>query len=129
MSAGALELERGSGLELEHGLYLLHFEPAYEHARHYLGYADSIPRRVREHFAGGSKASPLVRAALEAGSRVTVTRVWLGGSRDLERRLKRRGGLSSSCPTCLARELVPPSRRATRAAGRPSRGKTPPAEL
>lgn len=86
-----------------HGLYLLHLEPRYQHAGHYLGYADDIARRVHEHAAGGSKSSPLIRAQLAAGGRIVLTRVWLGGDRHLERRLKRHNGLSRHCPTCRAR--------------------------
>lgn len=84
------------------GLYLLHFEPRYRHAGHYLGYADAIERRVAEHLACGSKSSPLVRAAIAAGAAVTVARVWTGGDRRLERRLKNAHGLSRFCPTCRA---------------------------
>lgn len=82
------------------GLYLLHFEPRYRHAGHYLGFADDIDRRVEEHLACGSKASPLVRAALAAGSVVTVARVWPDADRKRERRLKVQGGHSRKCPTC-----------------------------
>jgi hypothetical protein len=42
------------------------------------------------------------KAALAAGCTVTLVRVWDGGSRDLERRLKNQGGLSRHCPTCRA---------------------------
>lgn len=84
------------------GLYLLHLEPGYLHARHYLGYADEISRRVREHRALGARSSPLVAAAIRAGSHVHLARVWPGGTRTLERRLKRGGGLSRHCPVCRA---------------------------
>jgi hypothetical protein len=84
------------------GLYLLHLEPRYKHAGHYLGWAVDIDRRIAEHRAGGSKASPLVRAAIAAGADVQHVRTWAGGSRTLERRLKRGGGLSRHCPTCRA---------------------------
>jgi hypothetical protein len=45
-------------------LYLLHIEPRYRHAGHYLGFcqAERVDRRVNEHLAGGSKASPLILA-------------------------------------------------------------------
>lgn len=85
------------------GLYLLHFDPRYEHAGHYLGYADDIAVRVHQHAARGSKASPLVQAALGAGCRVTLARVWLGAGRNRERQLKVQGGLGRHCPTCKAR--------------------------
>lgn len=89
-----------SGLPEARGLYLLHFEPGYLHARHYLGYANSIARRVAEHRSLSAKASPLVRAAIGSGSAVHVARVWRGGTRVDERRLKRQGGLSRHCPIC-----------------------------
>lgn len=82
------------------GLYLLHFEPPYKHAGHYLGFADDIERRLGEHLSCGAKSSPLVRAALGAGATVELARSWPGGDRTLERRLKRGGGLSRHCPTC-----------------------------
>ena len=83
------------------GLYLLHFEPRYRHAGHYLGYAANVSRRVDEHLSGpASKASPLVRAALAAGATVELVRTWPDEGRVTERRLKRQGGLSRHCPTC-----------------------------
>jgi hypothetical protein len=88
------------------GLYLLHIEPRYRHAAHYLGWADDIPRRVHEHASCGARSSPLIRAALAAGCRITLARVWLGGDRHQERRLKRAGGLGHLCPTCQARGYV-----------------------
>jgi predicted GIY-YIG superfamily endonuclease len=85
------------------GLYLLHLDPRYRHAGHYLGYADDIARRVHEHAASGARSSPLIRAALAAGCRMTLTRVWLGEGRTRERQLKRQGGLGWHCPVCRAR--------------------------
>lgn len=85
------------------GLYLLHFDPPYLHAGHYLGFSGEISARLEQHASCGAKASPLVRAALDAGAAVSLVRVWLGGSRVLERRLKRGGGLSRHCPICRAR--------------------------
>lgn len=84
------------------GLYLLHFAPRYQHAGHYLGYADDVERRVAEHLACNGRSSPLVRAAITAGCEVTLARTIAGGTRTLERRLKRSGGLSRHCPLCRA---------------------------
>jgi hypothetical protein len=67
-------------------VYVLHFEPAYRHARHYVGWAMDVNVRVVEHLAG--VGSPLVCAAVAAGVRVQVA-VTIPGSRFLERRLKR----------------------------------------
>jgi len=84
------------------GLYLFHFTPRYQHAGHRLGWASNIARRVDEHLGGGRRGSPLVRAAMRAGCRVELARVWDDGSRSLEARLKRQGGLSRHCPICRA---------------------------
>lgn len=82
------------------GLYLLHFDPKLCHAQHYLGFSDDVRRRVHEHVGGGSHSSPLVRAAIAAGSSVSLTRVWVGGDRTLERKLKNRHRLAPLCPVC-----------------------------
>lgn len=88
------------------GLYLLHFAPGYRHARHYLGYSDDVARRFREHVTSSPKSSPLVRAALGAGSVVVLARVWPGGDRKLERRLKKHNGLGAHCPLCRGDAVV-----------------------
>lgn len=98
------ELDHAVGVR---GLYLLHLEPRLFHAGHYLGYADDVARRVAEHVAGGARSSPLVRAALAAGSTVELVRVWPGGDRHLERRLKRRHEGPRLCPVCQARKGDP----------------------
>lgn len=80
-------------------IYLLHFHPPYKHAKHYLGFAEDIPKRIKRHVAGNG--NPLVAAAKAAGCRVVLVRVWPEGTRDDERRLKRqqRGG-AHYCPRC-----------------------------
>jgi hypothetical protein len=85
------------------GLYLLHFDPPYKHAGHYLGYGNDVWQRMHEHRHTQSKSSPLVRAALANGSTVVLARIWRNGDRTLERRLKRQGGLSRHCPFCRVR--------------------------
>ena len=60
-------------------LYLLPLEPRYKHAGHYLGHTPdlSVNRRAMEHIDGvRGKASPLVLAALDAGSTVVIARRW-----------------------------------------------------
>lgn len=104
----ALEIDGlgGAGELLEapraEGLYLLHLSPPYLHAEHYLGYARDIRRRVEQHRSGGTKASPLIAAAIDQGSQVLLARVILGGDRQMERRMKNGGGLSRHCPICRA---------------------------
>jgi hypothetical protein len=83
-------------------IYLLHFDPPYRHARHYLGFTarDGLAARIVEHASGGAKASPLIRAAMRQGSVISIARVWPAGDRKLERRLKNQGGLARQCPIC-----------------------------
>lgn len=78
-------------------LYLLHFEPPYKHARHYLGWTQNPESRFDRHLAG--RGSPLVKAALAAGSIVTVARTW-SGDRNEERRIKNGKNVPRLCPTC-----------------------------
>ena len=99
------------------GLYLLHLEPPYLHAKHYLGYSSSIRLRVLEHAAGGAKASPLIRAQLAAGGRFWLVRVWPRGDQTLERRLKRSGHVARFCPLCRPAELERRRQESARAAG------------
>ena len=84
------------------GLYLFHLEPRYRHAGHRLGWSNNVRRRVAQHLGRGRLASPLIRAQLDAGGAAIVARVWPGGDRTLEARLKRQGGLSRHCPICRA---------------------------
>lgn len=77
--------------------YLLHFDPPYHHAKHYIGWTVDLEARVDRHFDG--HGSPLVRAAIEAGVVITVARVWPDGDRTLERKLHNRHG-TRLCPIC-----------------------------
>jgi hypothetical protein len=92
-------------------LYLLHLEPGYLHARHYLRFTpdNDVSRRVAEHLAGGAKASALVRAAIQAGFRVTVARAWTGpdADRTRERQLKNGKKMPRHCPVCRERKRHP----------------------
>lgn len=91
------------------GLYLLHFEPRYRHAGHYLGYAKrSIRDYARQVIAGTRFAPhPLVEHALLAGCTVTIAAVYPGHDRADRRRMRARGSLARICPICLE-ELHPP---------------------
>lgn len=88
--------------ELGRGLVLLHFEPRYEHAGHYLIYAKREPRRYALDVIARRRFAPnaLVDAALDAGVDVQVAAVFPGWDRNDRRRMRRSGGLSRFCPTC-----------------------------
>jgi predicted GIY-YIG superfamily endonuclease len=80
-------------------VYVLHFEPAYRHARDYVGWAHDVDARLAEHLAGAG--SPLVRAAIAASVQVELA-ITIAGSRRLEWRLKRWHKTGQFCPTCRA---------------------------
>lgn len=84
------------------GLFLLHFEPRYRHAGHYLGYAKRDLRRyARDVIAGRVFAPhPLVECAILSGADITVADVYPGGDRALRSLLRRRGSLARICPIC-----------------------------
>ena len=90
----------------KHGIYLLHLEPRFKHAGHYLGFSDDIPARVELHRSGKSGVR-MVEAAVKSGCRLFLVRTWAGG-RKRERELKglrnagRRGSLARMCPACLS---------------------------
>ncbi|MFN3250083.1 GIY-YIG nuclease family protein [Roseibium album] len=83
-------------------VYVLHFDPPYQHARHYIGYTPdaSAARRVKEHQDCTAKGSPLVRAAIESGCKVVLAHEFPGASRAFERWLKTRRDTSRWCQCC-----------------------------
>lgn len=79
------------------GVYLIHFSEPYKHARHYVGYADDIQRRFREHKKG--QGARLCEVVVEAGIKLHLVRTWPGADREFERKLHSRGK-SIFCPLC-----------------------------
>jgi hypothetical protein len=57
-------------------VYLLHFERPYKHARHYLGFAQDLERRLELHRAG--RGARLVEVIAQAGIGFQLART-LGG--------------------------------------------------
>lgn len=77
-------------------IYLLHFDEPFGHARHYMGSAMDLERRLAEHEAGaGARLLYWVR---KAGIGWQLARTWAGG-RVRERQLKARGH-TRHCPIC-----------------------------
>ncbi len=80
-------------------VYLLHFDRPLAHARHYIGFTSRMPEeRLEEHLSGNG--SPLVRAAVAAGIKVTLVAVWPFGDRTWERYLKGYHKAARWCPWC-----------------------------
>ena len=50
-------------------VYLLHIDPPYKHAKHYIGWSkDYRPNeRINQHLLDTAKANPLIKAAIAAG--------------------------------------------------------------
>jgi hypothetical protein len=80
-------------------VYLCHLDPPYRHARHYLGSADDLPRRLHRHAMG--RGARLLAVAVAAGSRLVLVRLWVG-DRDDEQRRKRAHNAPRACPLCTS---------------------------
>ena len=79
-------------------VYLLHFDPAYKHARHYVGFATYLDARI-EHHRKGTGAN-LTKYASRAGCEMQVARVWEDATRATERKIKQSRHHSRLCPIC-----------------------------
>ncbi len=89
-------------------VYLLHFDQPYKHARHYVGWARNVKRRLAEHAAG--RGARLLAVVRDAGIGWQLARLW-PGSRARERQIKRQGGHARHCPLCGVHPRVLPRNR------------------
>lgn len=88
-------------------IYLLHFDPPYKHARHYLGWTSkTVEERVFAHLRGDG--SPLVKAATRAGHGIVIADTWEDTDRFEERRMKNTHRVPDFCPICNAEADSPP---------------------
>ena len=78
-------------------IYLLHIEPPYKHARHYMGWTKDLDARMAEHLSG--RGARLTQVILKAGCEIHLTRTW-EGDRNEERRLKNHKWAPRKCPLC-----------------------------
>lgn len=85
-------------------VYLLHFERPIAHARHYLGYADDVDTRIAKHRNGNGARLVAEFVANDIG--FTVARIWPGGDRTFERKLKNRHNTPRLCPVCREERMV-----------------------
>ena len=77
--------------------YLLHLEPAYRHAAHYLGSACGLAARLHQH--GTCDGARLLQVQREAGGSFVLARTWPGG-RAVETYLKAQKQGARLCPLC-----------------------------
>lgn len=86
----------GTGAEVG-TIYLLHFDLAFKHAKHYTGWARALAARLAHHRNGdGARLLAVIR---EHGIDWQLARTWQGTRAD-ERALKNQGGASRRCPLC-----------------------------
>ena len=80
-------------------IYLIHFDRPLSHARHYVGWTEELPERIRSHAKGiGAR---LLAVLLREGISWRVSRVWAGMTKKDERKIKKsRAAKSSICPLC-----------------------------
>jgi predicted GIY-YIG superfamily endonuclease len=90
----ALDPEEGAAV-----VYLLHFDPRYKHAGHYIGFSSDPYARLIDHLGG--RGARLLQVVVDAGVKVSLVKIWRG-SRALERRLKNRKEAPRLCPICRA---------------------------
>lgn len=80
-------------------VYVLHIDPPYQHASHYIGFTSrSFRERIEDHLAG--RGSPLIKAAVRAGCSITLAHGWRCGTRSFERHLKNRKEAPRWCRCC-----------------------------
>lgn len=81
-------------------IYVLHFSRPYRHAKHYVGWTDRpIEERLAEHRAG--RGARLCAVVCAVGIELLLSHT-VPGTRDDERKLKKRGGASRHCRICRA---------------------------
>ena len=84
-------------------VYLLHFDPPYKHAQHYIGWTSKdVDERLLRHVKQGKnpRGSKLVYHAVKAGCKITISKVWKDKDRDFERKLKNRKNSRRLCNIC-----------------------------
>ena len=79
-------------------VYVLHFDPPYKQAKHYIGYTRIGKRRIERHIAG--HGSPLIRAAVAAGCTIIIAHWYRDGTRAFERQLKNKKSTPRWCDCC-----------------------------
>jgi len=83
-------------------IYLICFERAYKHARHYIGSTENLTERMQEHEHG--RGARLMAVITEAGIHWQVMATFEGG-RKQERIYKNRKNDAQLCPNCRAKFL------------------------
>jgi predicted GIY-YIG superfamily endonuclease len=103
-------------------VYLLHLDPPYKHARHYVGWTGRpLDERLAEHQTGKRRpeghGAALLAAQIARGGTWIVARTWAFTgrnarirARERERRIKHKSA-TRFCPICQQKAKVPPNDR------------------
>jgi predicted GIY-YIG superfamily endonuclease len=89
-------------------VYLIHFNEAFKHARHYLGYAEDLDARLERHRSGDG--ARLLAVLKSAGIAWRCVRTWQG-DRKLERQLKNRHNAPKLCAICSGEQALKRARK------------------
>lgn len=85
-------------------VYLIHFSKPFKHARHYIGYSESMETfKNRLHHHRNNTGSKLLKAVNKAGINWRVIRIWQDKDYLFEQKIKRCGNSSNYCPVCRKR--------------------------
>ena len=80
-------------------VYLIHFSEKLHHAQHYIGFVeDDLLQRIALHKS--NRGAKLLAAVNNNGIEWKVVRVWQGGDRSFERKLKNYKKARCFCPVC-----------------------------
>jgi predicted GIY-YIG superfamily endonuclease len=79
-------------------VYLIHFQTNLKHARHYVGFADKVARRLEHHKHG--TGARILAACNALGIVYDIARTWEGKGRGFERKLKNCKNAARYCPVC-----------------------------
>lgn len=89
---------------LRGAVYLLHFDRAFGHARHYIGFSTDPDERFQHHLLG--RGANLVKHALAAGVSIELAQLWENKTVRYEIELKNRGSAIRWCPVCKRERAV-----------------------
>jgi predicted GIY-YIG superfamily endonuclease len=78
-------------------VYLLHFARPLPSRRHYVGWTENLPRRIRQHATGTGAAE--TRRFAQACIPFAIARLWSNGTTELEQQITREGA-ALHCPIC-----------------------------
>jgi hypothetical protein len=81
-------------------IYLIHIEPPYNKAAHYLGFCanERLSERLKEHARG--RGAKLAANAIKAGRKLYLARTFPDGDRQLETKMKSASHFKQLCPFC-----------------------------